>query len=238
MWIYKDFVNALSMNDDPPTLYSIMESMVNYERDDEDQVKIKDLPEYCHQQIFNFGYPLSPTISKHDFEVMFLKHYMFRRINYDTFTSFQIHLDTKLNTILPKYNKMLEGFDKIVFDGVIETHTRQTLDSRESSSTGTSSSNSSASGDTDNRYSDTPQNNISDVKDGSYVTDYTFNQTSSNSSASTTSGSHSNDSGRVDEEIRIVRGDPIEEYSKYLEVMNSIYEMIFKECDSLFYGII
>ena len=136
------------------------------------------------------------------------------------------------------YDAVRAGFDKIVFDGVIETHTRQTLDSRESSSTGTSSSNSSSSGDTDNRYSDTPQNNISDVKDGSYVTDYTFNQTSSNSSASTTSGSHSNDSGRVDEEIRIVRGDPIEEYSKYLEVMNSIYEMIFKECDSLFYGII
>ena len=238
MWIYKDFINALSMNDDPPTLYSIMESMVNYERDEDDQVKIKDLAEYCREKIFNFRYPLSTTISKHDFEVMFLKHYMFRRINYDTFTSFQIHLDTKLNTILPKYNKMLEGFDKIVFDGVIETHTRQTLDSRETSSTGTSSSNSSASGDTDNRYSDTPQNSISDVKNGSYITDYTYNQTNSNSSASTSSGTHSNDSGRVDEEIKIVRGDPIEEYSKYLEVMNSIYEMIFKECDSLFYGII
>lgn len=238
MWLSKEFINGLAFNDDPPTLYSIMESMVNYERDEDDQVKIKDLAEYCHQRIFNFTYPLSTTISKDDFEIMFLKHYMFRRINYDTFTSFQIHLDSKLNTILPKYNKMLEGFDKIVFDGVIETHTRQTLDSRESSSTGNSNSNSSASGDTDNRYSDTPQNSISDVKNGSYITDYTYNQTNSNSSASTSSGTHSNDSGRVDEEIRIVRGDPVEEYSKYLEVMNSIYEMIFKECDSLFYGII
>lgn len=238
MWLSKEFINGLAFNDDPPTLYSIMESMVNYERDEDDQVKIKDLAEYCHQRIFNFTYPLSTTISKDDFEIMFLKHYMFRRINYDTFTSFQIHLDVKLNTIMPKYNKMLEGFDKIVFDGVIETHTRQTLDSRESSSTGNSNSNSSASGDTDNRYSDTPQNSISDVKNGSYITDYTYNQTNSNSSASTSSGTHSNDSGRVDEEIRIVRGDPVEEYSKYLEVMNSIYEMIFKECDSLFYGII
>ena len=131
---------------------------------------------------------------------------------------------------MPKYNKMLEGFDKIVFDGVIETHKRKQTDSRESSSSGSSE----ASGDTDNRYSDTPQNSISDIKNGEYVTDYTYNQTSSNTSTST----EVSDSGELNEDITIVRGDPIEEYSKYLEVMNSIYEMIFKECDSLFYGII
>ena len=29
-----------------------------------------------------------------------------------------------------------------------------------------------------------------------------------------------------------------EEYKKYLDLINNIYSMIFKECDSLFYGII
>lgn len=238
MLLMNKLYEALSFNDDPPTLYSIMESMVNYEKDDEDQVKIKDLPIYAREKIFNFSYPLSSTISKRDFEILFLKHYMFRRINYDTFTSFQIHLDTKLNSILPKYNKMLEGFDKIVFDGNVEIHERTTTDSRESSSSGSSESSSEATGDTDNRYSDTPQNAITDVKSGEYVTDYTYNQTSSNTSSSSSSSTSNNISGSENEVIRITKGDPIDEYKKYLEVMNSIYEMIFKECDSLFYGII
>lgn len=238
MLLNNEIFKALTINDDPPTLYSIMESMVNYERDDEDKVKIKDLAEYSRSKIFDFYYPLSSTISKHDFEVLFLKHYMFRRINYDTFTSFQIHLDTKLNSILPKYNKMLEGFDKIVFDGNVEIHERTATDSRETSSSGSSESSSLATGDTDNRYSDTPQNAITDVKNGEYVTDYTYNQTSSESSSSTSSSTTNNVSGSENEVIRITKGDPIDEYKKYLEVMNSIYEMIFKECDSLFYGII
>lgn len=238
MWLSKEFINGLAFNDDPPTLYSIMESMANYDVDEEDQVKIKDLPMATHSRIFNFSYPLSSTVSKTEFETLFLKHYMFRRINYDTFTSFQIHLDVKLNTILPKYNKMLEGFESIVFDGVIERHERTTTDSRNISSSGESNSDTSSTGDTDNRYSDTPQNSISDVKDGNYITDYTFNQTHSNTSTGITSSNEEENSGRVDENITITRGDPIEEYTKYLEVMSSIYELIFKECDSLFYGII
>lgn len=238
MWLTRELVNGLAFNTDPPTLYSIMESMVNYDVPEEDRIKIKDLASFSRDKIFNFNYPLSSTVSKEDFETMFLKHYMFRRINYDTFTAFQIHLDVKLNTIMPKYNKMLEGFESIVFDGVIETHERTTTDSRNITSSGESNSNSSAVGDTDNRYSDTPQNNISDVKDGNYISDYTFNQTHSNTSSGITSSNNEDNTGRVDENIKITKGDPIEEYSKYLEVMNSIYELIFKECDSLFYGII
>lgn len=238
MWLTKELVNGLAFNTDPPTLYSIMESMVNYDVDEEDQVKIKDLPSQARNKIFNFSYPLSSTVNRSEFEELFLKHYMFRRINYDTFTSFQIHLDVKLNTIMPKYNKMLEGFEAIVFDGVIEKHVRTTTDSRNITSSGASNSNSSSLGDTDNRYSDTPQNNISDVKNGNYISDYTFNQTHSNTSSDITSSSSEDNTGRVDEDITITRGDPIDEYKKYLEVMNSIYELIFKECDSLFYGII
>ena len=238
MFLSRKFIEALEFDTDPPTLYSIMESMANYDVPEEDRVKIKNLPEATHSKIFNFNYPLSSTINRNEFEELFLKHYMFRRINYDTFTSFQIHLDVKLNSIMPKYNKMLEGFESIVFDGIIETHTRETVDSRNISTSGSSSSNSSSAGDTDNRYSDTPENVITDVKDGNYITDYTFNQTHSNTSSDISSSNEEENSGTVNETISIHRGDPIEEYGKYLEVMSSIYELIFKECDSLFYGII
>ena len=221
-----EFVKALSMNDEPPTLYSFMESIVNYGKEPEEQIKTKDLPAYARSKIFNFDYPISPLFGKEDFEVLFLKHFMFRRINYDTFTSFQIHLDVKLNTIMPKYNKLIDGFDRLNFDGDVETHVRSQEDVNNVSS---SNSNYVTS---DVRYSNTPQDNLTAVQDGTYLTEYTYNQ---NGSTGSVTGSNTNN---TNENIEIKRVDHIDEYKKFLEVYNNIYEMIFKECETLFYGII
>ena len=86
MFLISNFERALSMCDLPPTLYSIMESMVNY--DNPNPVKIKDLSTYAKEKIFNFYYPTSDLFDKNRFEDLFLKHYMFRRINYDTLFNF------------------------------------------------------------------------------------------------------------------------------------------------------
>ena len=269
MWInFKGFNDALSMCDLPPTLYSIMESMVNY--DNPDPVKIKDLSTQAKSKIFDFYYPVSDLFPKDRFEDLFLKHYMFRRINYDTFTSFKLHLEIKLNDIMPKYYKMLEGFNSLNFDGDVETHIRNVIDSRTKNNTeqvnnttsstigNTSSSTigntSSDSTTTINKFSDTPQDLISDITDSNYITEYTENTASSTGSSNSTSSGTNNttqsgtnntnttgtntDSGNLSEEITIKRADSIDEYKKYLEIMNNIYSMVFKECDSLFYGLI
>lgn len=232
----------LSMNDDPPTLYSFMESIVNYDKEESEKVKIKDLPIYAKDTIFNFTYPLSEYINKDEFEELFLKHYMFRRINFDTLTSFRIHLDVKLNSIMPKYNKMMDGFVTLNFLGDTETHIRSQSDSKTTQGNNTSniSTSTSDSTESENKYSDTPQNSIQDVKDGIYVSEFTdITNTSTGSSTSNSSSTNSStDNGSLNERIDITRADSLDEYKKYLEVMNSIYEMIFKECDSLFYGVI
>lgn len=231
----------LSMFDLPPTLYSFMESIVNYDKEESEKVKIKDLATYSKSYIFDFSYPIS-NFNKDEFEEIFLKHYMFRRINYDTFTSFKLHLEIKLNEIMPKYNKMLQGFNTLDFLGNTETHTRT---QNETKTNQTTSSNNISSNTSDNttsatKYSDDPQSHISDITDGSYVSEYTeVNNSGSATSSSASSGTNnSTDNGNITENITIHKGDPIEEYKKYLEVSNSIYEMIFKECDSLFYGVI
>ena len=64
--------------DKPPTLYSIMNSIVNFGK--EDKEKIKDLAKYSREIIFDFDYPLSEKIDKEEFECMILNHYMMRRI--------------------------------------------------------------------------------------------------------------------------------------------------------------
>lgn len=218
-----EFYKALTFNTEPPTLYSFMESIVNYGK--EEKTKIKDLASASRSKVFNFEYPITSEL-KANFETTFLNHYMFRRINFDTFTSFQIHLQVKLQTIMPKYLKMLEGFNKLDFDGEREVHTK------ESGSTGSITSSGSDSTTTDNRYSNTPQNTLQDVQDGTYLTDYTFNQGNSSSESSSSSTSNLN------ETITIDKFDTIDEYIKFMKVANNVYELIFKECDPLFYGLV
>ena len=96
--------------DRPPTLYSILESIVNYGTDD--KTKIKDLAKEGRGTIFNFTYPLSNKISKEEFETNILNHFIERRIGFETVTMFRIKLNVKLNEIMPKYNKLFDSLDE------------------------------------------------------------------------------------------------------------------------------
>ena len=216
--------DALTQNDMPPTLYSLMNSIVNYNRDE--KVKIEDLPKYAKDTIFDFDYPLNNDIKPH-FEELFLSHFMMRRIGFETFTAFKINLKVKLNSIMPKYNFMLDGFSKLDFDGDVEEHTR----TETNIGSNTASSDITINNTNDNRYSDTPENKLNDVQDGSYMTDYTYNQTNGETN-NRSSGTNNLD---TTENIKIIKKDSIEEYEKFLKIANDVYTMIFNECDILFY---
>ena len=63
----------------PPTIYSILESIVNSNVDLNEpapEVKIKDLAKAGRQTIFNFDYPLTSNITKEKFETMILNHFL------------------------------------------------------------------------------------------------------------------------------------------------------------------
>ena len=186
----------------PPTLYSILESIVNYGKDE--KTKIKDLASAGRSKIFDFDYPLTENISKEDFECMILNHFIMRRIGYDTMTAFKIALEVKLNEVMPIYNKMfdmLEGWD-LFNDG--ETITRSYSESGENSIDSNSTSI------MDNRYSDTPQNKLVDVQDGTYMTDYTYN------TGNNTTESSASDSRLKEETIRKTPSDKIRIYKEFI----------------------
>lgn len=213
--IVNNMFDILDISDEPPMLSDLMDSKVNY--NNPDPVDVDDLPEAFRSYLFDFDYPLDNKY-KQDFEITFLEHYMFRRIGFETFTSFKIHLKVKLKSIMPKYNKMFEGFSKLNFLGLKETHSRS--ESENGVSTGNTTN--------DNRYSQLPQNEIQDVKDGAYLTDYTYNTGTSEGTAER----------NVNENINITRADELEEYKKFLDFTNNIYDDIFKECDSLFFSVV
>ena len=232
----------------PPTVYAILNSICNF--DAETQTKIVDLAKVGRTKIFNFDYPLSNKVDKEKFECMILNHFLQRRINFQTITGFQIQLNVKLNEIMPLYNKMFDSLDgwNIFEDGEKTIH-----DSRDDRTTNvensannslSSNSNTTSENISDLRYSKMPQNELQNIKDGKYVTDYNYNQdNATNTDESTSTGSSSGTSNTKDnnilhEEWNKSPADKIAIYKEFQENLKSIYGMIFKDLECLFYGLV
>lgn len=232
----------------PPTLYRIMNSLANFDLDTntdvdiEDKVKIKDLAITTRTQIFDFDYPLTENMTKEEFEVLILNHFLMRRIGYDTMNAFKIALCVKLNEIMPIYNKLfdvLEGWD-IFNDGEITTRSVSDAGSNSLSNTTTSQNATTTNSTSDRRYSDTPQNNLQNVKDGKYITDYNFDTDigSVNDSGNVLSSTSGTDSRYTIENITRSPSDKMKIYKEFIENRKSILTMIFDDLDCLFYGLV
>lgn len=216
----------------PLTLKSLMNSICNYGK--EEKTNIYNLAKCSRETIFNFDYPLSDKVNREDFEIMILNHYIHRRIGFDTPTEFRIALNVKLNEIMPRYNKlfdMLDGWD--LYNGG-EVTTRVQTDNGTNTLNNTINANNT--NISDRRNSNVPQNELEDVQNGSYMTDYNYDtNTDSNTTVSNTSGNNSN---TTNETITRSPSDKIRIYQEFMENVNNIYSLIFKDLDSLFYGLV
>ena len=233
-------------NDRPPTLYALCNSIVNYGKDINDKTKIKELAENARETIFDFDYPLSNKVNKVDFEIMILNHFLMRRIGYETFTSWQIALNVKLNEIMPFYNKILDSINEWDLLNGGEEITRSTTTLNNDTTSGNNSVTSTAQGSntnvSDRRYSDTPENALSDVRDGTYVNQYDYDTDNNTSSSSTTSNGQNSSSStgneQVSESIKRTPLDKVNIYNSYLEKCQKVYTMIFKDLECLFYQLV
>ena len=214
--VMADFI----MNPVPPTLYSIMNSIANFGK--EEQTKIRNLAKATHEKIFDFEYPLSSKVDREDFECQILNHFIMRRIGQETFTAFQLFLENKLNEILPYYNIMFDSLvDYNLFnDGEVITRNRQ--------DDGTS--NLSSENNVKSRFSEYPLGRLSDIDNGNYVTNQTTND-----GTMTNSGTTSNTVSETETRSGL---DKMDLYTKYLQTKNSIMTMIYKDLDILFYGLV
>lgn len=227
-------------HDEPPTVYALLNSYVNFAADE--PTKIKDLANAGRAMFFDFEYPLATGMTKSEFECMILNHFMMRRIGYETVTAFKMALNVKLNEIMPMYNKLFESINgwNIFTDG--EIMDRTVTDSRTVNNTGTSTgtNNTTTSATSDRRFSNTPQNELQDVRDGQYVTEYNYDSDTgtANTTSSATNNNSSVEGGNQTERIIRTPTDKMHLYTEFLKNRQNIYTMIFKDLDSLFYQII
>ena len=230
-------LRAISNNCDlPPTIYALLNSYVNFSNDNPE--KIKDLARTGRACIFDFEYPLATGWSKEEFECMILNHFLMRRIGYETVTAFKIALNVKLNEVMPNYNMLYDSIKSwnVFADG--ETITRTNTSTLSSIDTETSSNTVTNTGTSDQRSSDTPQNQISDVQNGSYVSNYEYDQTNETTNGTVNTSGAKNDVKNDNETITRSPDDKINIYQKFLTSKQNLYTMIFKDLDSLFYQIV
>lgn len=237
----------------PPTIYTILESIVNPDIDLNDpapEVKIKDLAKAGRSTIFNFDYPLTTNITKEKFETMILNHFLQRRIGFETVTAFRIQLDVKLNEIMPLYNKMFDALEnwEIFNDGEVTTRTgtdtTTSQNTNNTSNTLTNQSSTSTTDTSDRRNSELPQNQLEDLRNGSYVTNYNYDtntnngQDSSTSQGSSQATNNGTDNKQYSETITRSPADKIAILKEMQENIKSIYTMIFKDLECLFYQLV
>lgn len=234
----------------PPTLYSILNSIVNGDKEEEDYTKIKDLAKEGRITIFNFDYPLSQYLDKEKFETMILNHYLQRRIGFETVTAFRIQLDVKLNEIMPLYNKMFNALEnwEIFNDGEVTsrigTDNTTSQNTNNTSNTLENTSITSTEDISDRRNSELPQNQLEDLRNGSYVTNYSYDTNTntgndnSHSEGTSQATNQGTDNKTYNETITRSPADKIAILKEMQENIKSIYSLIYKELDCLFYSLI
>lgn len=247
-----DYLTSMTPNMNPPYLIDLMQSLVNFGK--EEKTKISNISEKAVDKIFNFDYPLTPKVNKKTFEKSILNHFIMRRIGYETFTAWHIALETKLNEIMPDYNILFNAINDwdLFNDGEseerISTDNRNVIQTENSDSTSNNSIDTTTTNNsnTDNRNSKMPQNNIQNVKDGRYLSDYSYNQINSNdnsksvgtSSNNTNSNKETNDNNNFNETIKKSTSNKIQAYNDFISNRNHIMTMIYDELEILFFGLI
>ena len=226
--------------------------------------KIEDVITGAIPKIFDFDFPIFDESYRSVLERKILKHFYTREICEETVGLWKLRLDTRLNEIMPYYNKFYKSelldFNPLYTDNLTRTRTTKLNSKRETDNNGkvdtTNNSNSqgSGSGTTNSNgsdlYSDTPQGSLNGVESGTYLTNArktsdtstSSSNTSNNSSASgkvVSSESGSDDFNSTEDYLESVSGyagvNASDLLKKYRETFINIDMMVINNLEDLFF---
>ena len=189
--------------------------------------KIEDVIAGAIYKIFDFDFPIFDEDYRGVIERKILRHFYTREICEETVGLWKLRLRTRLNEIMPYYNKLYKSelleFNPLYTDNLTRTRTTKLNSKRETDNNGevntTNETNTQGSGnDTTNNsgndlYSDTPQGSLNGVESGTYLTNARKTSDTSTSTSNTTNNSSA--SGKV---VSIENGsDDFNSTEDYLE---------------------
>lgn len=211
-------------------------------------------------KIFNFSFPIFDEKYRTILEKKILKHFYTREICEETVGLWKLRLDTKLNEIMPYYNKLYKSelleFNPLYTSNLTRTKKTDYDSNRNTSNNGTVKSTSENNGsDTITNsnvnidlFSDTPQGALTSIENETYLTNARKTTDSGNSSSSTTNSITGNvtnsDSGTdalnsTEDYLETVIGFEGSSASdlliKYRDTFLNIDMMIIEDLETLFF---
>lgn len=206
---------------------------------------VEDIISVARTKIFDFSYPIFSEAYRPILETKILRHFYTREIGYETYGLWKLHLDAKLNEIMPYYNKLYES-ELLEFDPL--SNVNKTIDHKGNGNRTDNGSGSSNSEDKINRwdlYSDTPQGGISGIEaaydgvdDNAYLTN--ARNIRDNGSKRSTNTTNTNRADFNNNWVEKVTGkDGTESYAelliKYRNALLNIDMQIIGELNELFF---
>ena len=219
--------------------------------DSKGQNDINTIISNCLPNVFNFDFPIFDENYRSVLQTKILKHYYTREIAFETVGLWQLKLDTRLNEIMPYYNKMylseLLDFNPFYDVDYTRTHDGERNDTGNQTDAATTNAtdhvvNSSATWD---KFSDTPQGTVSNLDNSTYLTNarnVTSNSTSDATKAQTDNRTTNNRYNSLDEYTDVVVGKMgTASYSdllnKFRDTFLNIDMMIIEELQDLFFNL-
>ena len=206
------------------------------------------------EKIFSFDYPIFDEQYRATLETKILKHFYTREIGLETYGLWKLKLNTKLNEIMPYYNKLYES-ELLEFNPLYDVnYTRsgsESLSQSESTNTSLSTSESNSSSEMNSNsmwdmYQETPQNGLTGVAEMQYLTNANLNKGNGNRSASENSVGNSAGSGSrqaldtkgyLENIVGYKSNNPSKLLEDYRNTFLNIDMMIIKDLEELFMGL-
>lgn len=188
-------------------------------------------------KIFDFNFPIFDESYRNVLCTKILKHYYTREIGLETYGLWKLKLDTKLNEIMPYYNKMYESvnleYNPLYNVDMETTHSRTSGDDikRDTITTGHIET------DSENKFLDTPQGGLDGILDSDYLTNATLDSASEDTNAT---ANETVKSTTTEEYTTRVTGKASgENYSRmimeYRDALINVDMMIIEELRDLFF---
>ena len=146
-------------------------------------------------KVFDFSFPIFDESYRSVLERKILKHFYTREIGEETVGLWKLRMDTRLNEIMPYYNKLymseLLEFNPLYTHNLTRKHNVTSNNTSNETVNSTSHSESEGNGSGNNKgkstdkYSETPQGALANVENGTYLTDARIVEDESNTSSST-----------------------------------------------------
>lgn len=180
--------------------------------------KVDEVIEASRDKIFG-DYPIFDENYRGVLETKILKHYYTREISEETVGLWKLRVNTKMNEIMPYFNKLYRS-ELIEFNPLYDIDlTRDFHRDTQGDNSGTSNgvSNGHTDGDNWSMYQDTPQGGLNGIRSEEYLTSATHATNSGNSSNNSQSNYQNNINGLEDyiEHIKGVNGGA--SYSKRIK---------------------